>query len=256
MSFPIPPGTRDVLPDEMRELRAVTEACARRSSGAGYGEVRTPDGRVRGRAARGRRERRRRGVAAVRRPRPPAGAALGHDDPDRAAGGHPLRRRTSAPLRLCYVGQAYRSVSRGSGQLREFLQAGVELIGVPGAEGDAEVVALRAEGARGGRACGATGRASATGAVPRAARSVRGAGGAGATALMGSLMRRDLAGLEARVRERRRCRDALFEMPVAARRTGGARPREDAMGEVGATAVLRDARPVRGALAARRRPTA
>ena len=38
--------------------------------------------------------------------------------------------------------QAYRSVTRGSGQPREFLQAGAELIGVPGVEGDAEVVAL------------------------------------------------------------------------------------------------------------------
>ena len=25
MTHPIPPGTRDVLPDEMRELRAITE---------------------------------------------------------------------------------------------------------------------------------------------------------------------------------------------------------------------------------------
>jgi ATP phosphoribosyltransferase regulatory subunit len=46
------------------------------------------------------------------------------------------------PLRLCYFAHAYRAVARGSGQAREFLQGGVELIGVGGAEGDAEVIAI------------------------------------------------------------------------------------------------------------------
>ena len=39
---PIPPGTRDVLPDEMRELRAISSALRATFEGAGYGEVRTP----------------------------------------------------------------------------------------------------------------------------------------------------------------------------------------------------------------------
>ncbi len=42
MIHPIPPGTRDVLPDEMRELRAITTAWAAPSRRAGYGEVFTP----------------------------------------------------------------------------------------------------------------------------------------------------------------------------------------------------------------------
>src|SRR5205085_3728893 len=46
------------------------------------------------------------------------------------------------PLRLSYFAHAYRAVQRGSGQAREFLQGGVELIGVDGAAGDAEVIAL------------------------------------------------------------------------------------------------------------------
>jgi ATP phosphoribosyltransferase regulatory subunit HisZ len=49
------------------------------------------------------------------------------------------------PLRLCYFAHAYRAVARGSGQAREFLQGGVELIGVGGAEGDAEVIAMTVE---------------------------------------------------------------------------------------------------------------
>ena len=42
MIHPIPPGTRDVLPDEMRELRAITTALSGAFERAGYGEVFTP----------------------------------------------------------------------------------------------------------------------------------------------------------------------------------------------------------------------
>src|SRR4051812_22298361 len=42
MTFPIPPGTRDVLPDEMRELRALMDGLRASFQQAGYGEVRTP----------------------------------------------------------------------------------------------------------------------------------------------------------------------------------------------------------------------
>src|SRR5437763_13047671 len=42
MIHPIPPGTRDVLPDEMRELRALTETLRARFEAEGYGEISTP----------------------------------------------------------------------------------------------------------------------------------------------------------------------------------------------------------------------
>ena len=42
MIHPIPSGTRDVLPDEMRELRAITDALHATFEQYGYGEVRTP----------------------------------------------------------------------------------------------------------------------------------------------------------------------------------------------------------------------
>ena len=38
----IPSGTRDVLPDEMRELRAMTDRVRSVFEQAGYGEVQTP----------------------------------------------------------------------------------------------------------------------------------------------------------------------------------------------------------------------
>ena len=44
------------------------------------------------------------------------------------------------PLRLCYLANAYRAVRPQRGQMREFVQAGVELIGAPAPEGTAEVV--------------------------------------------------------------------------------------------------------------------
>ena len=39
MIHPIPPGTRDVLPDEMRELRALSERLRGSFERAGYDEV-------------------------------------------------------------------------------------------------------------------------------------------------------------------------------------------------------------------------
>lgn len=46
------------------------------------------------------------------------------------------------PLRLCYVGSAFGNDADAQSQRREFTQAGVELLGLPGAKGDAEVIAL------------------------------------------------------------------------------------------------------------------
>jgi ATP phosphoribosyltransferase regulatory subunit len=44
------------------------------------------------------------------------------------------------PVRLCYLAKAFRAVRPQRGQMREFTQAGVELIGVPAPEGTAEVI--------------------------------------------------------------------------------------------------------------------
>ena len=42
MIHPIPSGTRDVLPDEMRELRLITGALHEVFESSGYGEIYTP----------------------------------------------------------------------------------------------------------------------------------------------------------------------------------------------------------------------
>ena len=146
MIHPIPPGTRDVLPDEMRELRAIAERLRATLRGRRLRRGLDARARVRGRAAR----------AAtstppapryrtVRRAGPGAGAALGHDDPDRAPRGHPLRRGRA---RRCASATSPTPTARSSAapaSRASSSRAGIELIGVPGPEGEAEVVALTLE---------------------------------------------------------------------------------------------------------------
>ena len=141
MSHPIPPGTRDVLPDEMRELRELTEGLRTTFGDAGYGEVWTPTLEYE--------ETLRTGDA--------GGAGAGYRLFDekgevlalRSDMTIPIARvvatrlgETEPPLRLCYFGHAYRAAERRTAELREFLQGGIELIGLPGAQGEAEVIAL------------------------------------------------------------------------------------------------------------------
>jgi len=141
MIHPIPPGTRDVLPDEMRELRALTETLRARFEADGYGEISTPTMEYE--------EVLRRGDERV------AGAGYRLFDEHgqvlvlRSDMTIPIARVVASrydhvepPYRLCYFGNSYREVSRGSGQAREFLQTGIELIGLPEPQGDAEVAAL------------------------------------------------------------------------------------------------------------------
>ena len=141
MTHPIPQGTRDVLPDEMRELRALTERMRGCFERAGYGEVWTPsleyeevlrigDERAAGAGYRLFDENGQ--VLALRADMTIPIARMVAD----------RYRDAEPPFRLCYLGHAYRAAERGAGQPREFLQGGVELVGVPGAPGDAEVVAV------------------------------------------------------------------------------------------------------------------
>ncbi len=141
MSYPIPPGTRDVLPDEMLELRELTEGLRSTFGDAGYGEVWTPALEY----------------ETTLRTGDAAGAGAGYRLFDeqgevlalRSDMTIPIARvvatrlgEAEPPLRLCYFGHAYRAAERRTAELREFLQGGIELIGLPGAPGEAEVIAL------------------------------------------------------------------------------------------------------------------
>src|SRR4051794_23258744 len=139
MIHPIPPGTRDVLPDEMRELRKLDAALLEVFEARGYGEVATPaieydevlargDGRSAG-----------------------SGYRFFDESGDllalRAEMTVPIARLAASrlagaemPVRLCYLANAFRAVRPQRGQMREFTQAGVELIGAPAPQGTAEVI--------------------------------------------------------------------------------------------------------------------
>jgi ATP phosphoribosyltransferase regulatory subunit len=136
----IPSGTRDVLPDEMRELRAMTDRIRGVFERAGYGEVYTP-------ALEYERTFERDGAA----PNPAYRLFDEH--------GNVLMLRTDMtvpiarlvatryateppPLRFSYFAHAYRGVRPQRGQSREFLQAGVELIGAGAPEGTAEALTV------------------------------------------------------------------------------------------------------------------
>jgi ATP phosphoribosyltransferase regulatory subunit len=151
---PIPSGTRDVLPDEMRELRAITETLRSVFDGHGYGEVYTPAIEYEAVLRRGEV-----GVQPAYRVFDDHGEVLSL----RADMTIPIARLVATryptadpPLRFCYVAHAYRAVRPHRGQMREFLQAGIELVGAPGPEGTAEALtvlchALDALGLRGYR---------------------------------------------------------------------------------------------------------
>ena len=154
MTLRIPSGTRDVLPEEMRELRRIQSALLDTFAEYGYGEISTP---------------------AVEFEETLRLADLGLSPSYRVVddGGELLALRADMtvpiarvvatryataepPLRFCYSANAYRSVRPHRGQMREFLQAGAELVGKPGHAGTAEVLtvlcrALQRTGLRGFR---------------------------------------------------------------------------------------------------------
>ncbi|HEX4110824.1 MAG TPA: ATP phosphoribosyltransferase regulatory subunit [Solirubrobacteraceae bacterium] len=139
--LPIPSGTRDVLPDETRELREITESLRAVFEGHGYGEIYTPAleyeavlGRAGDHAAR-----------PAYRLFDEAGQVLVL----RADMTVPIARVASTryaqaepPLRFCYFAHCYRGVRPQRGQTRELLQAGIELIGAPAPQGTAEALTV------------------------------------------------------------------------------------------------------------------
>jgi ATP phosphoribosyltransferase regulatory subunit len=141
VTHPIPPGTRDVLPEEMRELRAIGDRMRAAFEEAGYGEVHTPaleyeEVLLRGDA---------RAAGARYRTFDEQGLVLALRSDMTIPIARVVATRyadTRPPLRFSYFARAWRATERGVGEPREFLQAGLELIGVAGAEGEAEVVAL------------------------------------------------------------------------------------------------------------------
>jgi ATP phosphoribosyltransferase regulatory subunit len=199
MIHPIPTGTRDVLPDEMRELRKLHLALIGVFESRGYGEVSTPaieydevlargDGRTADSAYRFFDERG--DLLALRSDMTVPIARL---VTSRFGG-------AEMPLRLCYLANAFRAVRPQRGQMREFAQAGVELIGAPAPGGTAEVVEVleaALDGAGLNRAVIGLGDAD----LYRQLLAELGIEGEPRDSLLGRLAAHDLVGLEAELSE-------------------------------------------------------
>ncbi len=141
MIHPIPSGTRDVLPDETRELRHITDAMRASFERHGYGEVVTPALEYESELDRG----------DMRDARP---AYRVFDENGevlvlRSDMTVPIARvvatrypHAEPPLRFSYFAHCYRAVRPQRGQQRELLQAGIELVGSPAPEGTAEALTV------------------------------------------------------------------------------------------------------------------
>ncbi len=141
MIHPIPSGTRDVLPDETREVRAITDALRGVFEHHGYGEVYTPALEYESVLARADMA----DAQPAYRVFDETGAVLVL----RSDMTVPIARVVATryptvepPLRFCYLAHCYRGVRPQRGQPRELLQAGIELIGAPAPQGTAEALGV------------------------------------------------------------------------------------------------------------------
>ncbi len=137
------------------------------------------------------------------------------------------------PLQLCYFAHAYRGVKPQRGQSREFLQAGIELIGAPGPAGSARGADAAVRHARRDRPARVPHRPRRRRPLPDAARQLR-------------HRRRRPRADPARARLARLRRPRARDRPAAAARPGRGRAAE---ADPAAARRLRAARPAR-----RRRP--
>lgn len=141
MPYERPRGTKDYLPRECEERRAVLEKIRCVFESYGYGEVITPAfEHLELLVAKAGEE----VVDQIYAFTDKAGRKLGL----RFELTTPIARIVAEnlslpkPIRFYYIQPVWRYEEPQRGRLREFWQAGVELIGVPGAQGDAEVLAV------------------------------------------------------------------------------------------------------------------
>ena len=135
----IPPGTRDILPAEMGELRRLQGALSAVFERYGYGEIATPTIEYDEVLSRGDE----RGAPAAYRFFDADGELLAMRTDMTVPIARVVATRLAAdhpPFRLSYFANAYRAIRPQRGQMREFAQAGVELIGVEAPRGTAEVI--------------------------------------------------------------------------------------------------------------------
>lgn len=141
MIHPIPSGTRDVLPDETREVRAITDRLRGVFAQRGYGEVSTPALEYESVLARA--------ELVDARPAYRVFDEAGEVLVLRSDMTVPIARvvgtrypTSELPLRFSYLAHCYRGVRPQRGQPREILQSGIELIGAPAPDGTVEALTV------------------------------------------------------------------------------------------------------------------
>jgi ATP phosphoribosyltransferase regulatory subunit len=141
MIYPIPSGTRDVLPEETREVRQITDTLRGVFERHHYGEVYTPALEYEAVLAR----------ADMAEAQPAyrvfdeSGAVLVLRSDMTVPIARVVATRyavSEPPLRFCYFAHCYRGVRPQRGQSRELLQAGIELVGSPAPDGTAEALTV------------------------------------------------------------------------------------------------------------------
>ncbi len=141
MIHPIPSGTRDVLPEETREVRAITDTLRGVFERHGYGEIYTPALEYESVLSRT-------DMADARpayRVFDETGAVLVLRSDMTVPIARVVATRYAAsepPLRFCYFAHCYRGVRPQRGHPRELLQAGIELVGSAAPEGTAEALSV------------------------------------------------------------------------------------------------------------------
>jgi ATP phosphoribosyltransferase regulatory subunit len=140
-TIPVPMGTRDVLPEEMAELREISGRALKVFTEAGYGEIATPaleyeeTMRLAGTDT----------AESVYRVPDKDGQilTLRFDSTVPIARLAATRYRAAEPpLRFCYMQHVYRAIEPKRAESRQFLQVGMELLGLPAQGGDAEAIEL------------------------------------------------------------------------------------------------------------------
>lgn len=142
----VPDGMRDLLPDAAERRRAVEAAVQEATRRWGYREVRTPTLEYLDTFRRGEGTLAEDGLfkivdrgGEILALRPEMTVPIARLAATRLLPGSPR------PLRLSYVASVFRGQEAGRGWLREFTQAGVELLGDGRPDADAEVIALAVE---------------------------------------------------------------------------------------------------------------
>lgn len=141
----IPYGTKDLLPQEAAGKRAIEERLAAMFRRWGYDEVITPTMEFLDTFTKGDNEKRESGLFKFF-DRSNQILALRSDMTTPIARVAASRLKDApTPLKLSYIDNVFRYEQAQAGRQCEFYQAGVELLGIPDASADAEVIAIAVE---------------------------------------------------------------------------------------------------------------